>query len=154
MDKKVRDEFWHALDHSPFVMLRLEGGHVHAEPMTAQLDRDAHHAIWFYCARTNRVAGGGRAMAQFTGKGHEVFACLSGTLSEETDPTVFDKHWSKPVEAWFAGGRNDPQAMMLRFDIDDAEVWVADLSIAGKFKLLTGGDIRSEEAGKHAVGLV
>jgi general stress protein 26 len=154
MDSKIRTEFWESFSDSPFIMLGLEGSNEHSEPMTAQLDKEANHAIWFYAARSNRVAKGGSAMAQFASKGHDVFACLSGTLVEESDRAVFDKHWSKPVEAWFPGGKDDPQLMMLRFDIADAEVWTADLSIKGKFKLLTGAEIRSEEAGKHAVGMV
>lgn len=154
MDRKIQEEFWHAFEDSPFIMMRLEGAQGHAEPMTAALDRDAHHAIWFYCARGNRIASGGRAMGQFASKGHDVFACLAGSLTEETDHAVFDQHWSNPVEAWFPGGKTDPQVMMMRFDIEDAEVWTADLSLKGKVKLLTGSEIRADEAGKHAVGLV
>jgi general stress protein 26 len=154
MESKIRTEFWESFSKSPFIMLKLESANEHAEPMTAQLDKEAHHAIWFFASRTNRVAKGGSAMGQFVSKGHDVFACLSGTLVEELDRAVFDKHWSNQVEAWFPGGKNDPQVMMLRFDIADAEVWTADLSIAGKFKLLTGNEIQSDEAGKHAVGLV
>jgi general stress protein 26 len=154
MDSKLRHEFWEAFQKSPYIMLALEGTNEHSEPMTAMLDKEAHHAIWFYCARGNRIAQGGRAMGQVVTKGHDVFACLSGTLVEELDREVFEKHWSKPVEAWFAGGKDDPEIMMLRFDIDDAEVWTADLSLTGKFKLLTGNEIRTEEAGKHAVGAV
>ena len=154
MEKQIREEFWHAFEDSPFIMLRLDGSSDHAEPMTAILDREAHHEIWFYCSRANRIAQGGKAMAQFSSKGHDVFACLAGTLSEEQDRAVFDKHWNNAVEAWFPGGKSDPQVMMLRMDIDDAEVWSADMSLKGKFKLLTGSEIRAEEAGKHAVGLV
>ena len=154
MNKEIREEFWHAFEDSPFIMMRLEDGSGHAEPMTAALDRDAHHAIWFYCARGNRIAGGGKAMGQFVSKGHDVFACIDGTLVEETDRAVFDKHWNNAVEAWFPNGKTDPQVLMLRFDIAEAEVWTADMSIKGKVKLLTGSEIRAEEAGKHAVGLV
>lgn len=161
MDNKLREEFWHAFEDSPFIMIRLEGGqqgtaghHLHAEPMTAQLDRDAHHTIWFFVSRGNRIAAGGKAMAQFSSKGHDVFACLSGTLVEETDRARFDKHWSNTVEAWFPQGKNDPNLMMLRFEIDDAEVWTADPGVIGTFKLLTGSKVRSEEMGKHETGLV
>lgn len=154
MDHEVRETFWKAMSGSPFVMLRLEGSNEHAEPMTAQLDRDAHHEIWFYCARDNRVAGGGRAMGQFVSKGHEVFACLAGTLVEETDRARFEKHWDNTVEAWFPNGKSDPKIMMLRFDIDDAEIWTSDLGAKGRLKLLTGSKIRPGEAGKHEVGLV
>ncbi len=154
MEKKLREEFWHAFEKSPFVMIRLEDVGGHAEPMTAQLDRDAHHTIWFYTSRGNRIAAGGSAMAQFASKGHDVFACLKGRLVEETDRGRFERHWSNAVESWFPEGRNDPNVMMLRFEIENAEVWTADLGIAGTFKLLTGSTVRPDEMGDHAVGLV
>lgn len=154
MKKELREEFWQALEKSPYVMIRLESSGSHSEPMTAQLDRDAHHQFWFFAARGNRIAAGGPAMAQFSSKGHDVFACLSGTLTEELDQTVWDKHWSRPAEAWFPGGRDDPQVMMLRFDIAEAEVWTADPGVIGKFKLLTGTKLSDGEAGEHAVGRV
>jgi general stress protein 26 len=154
MNKELREEFWHAFEKSPFIMLRLESAGGHAEPMTAQLDRDALHTIWFFTSNDNRIAAGGRAMAQFASKGHDVFACLLGTLVEEIDQSRVDKHWSKEVEAWFPNGRDDPKLMMLRFEIDDAEVWTVDPGLFGTFKMLTGNAIRSSEMGQHAVGLV
>jgi len=158
MEKELREEFWHAFEKSPFIMMRLDATSAahgnHAEPMTAQLDKEALHTIWFFASRANRIAAGGRAMGQFASKGHDVFACLGGTLVEETDPARIDKHWSKEVDAWFPEGRNDPQVLMLRFEIDDAELWTVDASLFGTFKMLTGSAIKSSEMGQHAVGLV
>src|SRR5262245_34249941 len=118
MKKELREEFWQAFEKSPFIMIRLDGAHGHAEPMTAQLDREALHTIWFFASRNNRISAGGRAMGQFSAKGHDLFACLAGTLVEEADKARIDKHWSKEVEAWFPAGRNDPNLLMLRFEID------------------------------------
>jgi general stress protein 26 len=154
MNKDIREEFWHAMEKSPIVMIKLEGGSGHAEPMTTQLDKDAHHTVWFYARRTNRIASGGKAMAQFASKGHDVFACIDGTLVEETDASRKAKHWDNAAEAWFPGGKDDPSLIMLRFEINDAEVWTADPGIVGTFKLLTGSKIKAEQAGEHAVGLV
>jgi general stress protein 26 len=154
MDNEARDTFWKAFQHSPFIMMRLENSSEHAEPMTAQLDRDAHHAIWFFLARDNRIASGGKAMGQVATKGHDVFACLSGTLVEETDTSIRDKQWNTVVEAWFPNGKNDPNVLMLRFDIEDSEVWISDMSLKGKVKMLTGQAIKPREAGEHAVGAV
>ena len=50
--------------------------------------------------------------------------------------------------------RTDPAVIMLRFEIAEAEVWVSDPSIKGRFKMLTGMEVKPSEAGKHAVGLV
>ena len=93
-------------------------------------------------------------MGQFVSKGHDVFACVDGTLVEEADQAVRDKHWSSFAESWFPDGRQDPAVIMLRFEIAEAEVWVSDPSIKGRFKMLTGMEVKPSEAGKHAVGLV
>ncbi|MCB2047389.1 MAG: pyridoxamine 5'-phosphate oxidase family protein [Novosphingobium sp.] len=154
MNHEVQIEFWESFNKSPFIMVRLEGSTDHAEPMTAQLDKDAHHTVWFFTTRDNRIGKGGRAMGQVSTKGHDVFACISGNLVEETDKARWDKHWDNAAEAWFPNGREDPNVIMLRFEISDSEVWTADTSIVGKLKLLTGKPISPEEAGEHAVGAV
>lgn len=154
MEKDVQKTFWKEFASSPFIMMKLDGAPGHSEPMTAQLDKDAHHAVWFFAARDNRIAKGGKAMGQVATKGHEVFACISGTLVEETDASLRDEQWNNAVEAWFPNGKTDPNVIMLRFDIEDGEVWTADMGMKQMFKLMTGSKIDPAEAGDHAVGAV
>ena len=155
MESDIRDTFWRAFSASPFLMIKLADAPGHSEPMTAMLDKDARHAIWFFAARDNRIASGGKAMAQVVTKDHDVFACMSGTLVEETDPAVREKHWSNAVEAWFPDGKTDTAAVpLLRFDIGDSEVWTADMGLKGAFKLLTGKPLSASDAGRHDVGAV
>ncbi len=147
---EIREEFWESIADSPFVMIALDGGRAHAIPMRAQLDKDANSSIWFYTSRDNRLAKGGPAMMQFVSKGHDLFACVSGTLTEETDKAIIDKHWSKPVEAWYDQGRQDPSLLMLRLDLGDAEIWEADPGVVGMFKMMTGMTMSGDEMGDHA----
>ena len=70
-------------------------------------------------------------------------------MTEETDAAVIDRYWSKQVEAWYPGGRNDPNLLMLRFDLGSAEIWRADMSLTGVFKMMFGGDVRDEMKTKH-----
>lgn len=149
-DADIRDRFWADLSSSPFLMVGLESSQEHSVPMTAQLDPKADHCFWFYTSKDNRLAPGGPAMAQFASKDHYLFACIEGALVPETDPAVIDRYWSKEIEAWYPAGRNDPNLLMLRFDLGTAEIWRSDLSIKGVFKMLFGGDVRSEMKGKHA----
>ena len=150
MPDDIRKTMWEAMADSPYLMVGLVADGEHSQPMTAQLDEDAHGKFWFYTNKQNRLAGGGRAMAQFASKGHDVFACISGTLVEETDPAVIDLYWSNQAAAWYEQGREDPNLLMLRFELDDAEIWEADLSVKGLFRLMTGHRIREEDAGEHA----
>jgi len=38
---------------------------------------------------------------------------------------------------------------MLRFELNDAEIWDADPSLKGVFKMLTGKNVQPEEMGNH-----
>jgi general stress protein 26 len=147
--QEIKQHFWKKLADSPFVMIGLDGGG-HSEPLTAQLDEDQVDTLFFFIGKDNRLAGGGAAMAQFVSKGHDFFACLAGTATIDNDFAMIDKLWNKQVEAWFPGGKGDPNLALLRFDIDDAEMWEADMSLTGKVKMLFGGKIDPSEEGSHA----
>jgi general stress protein 26 len=146
---EVRERMWEKMSKSPFVLVSRIGSEDHAVPMTAQLDEDVEGKFWFYTSKDNRLAPGGPATAHYASKDHKVFACIRGTLVTETDQAIVDKYWSNMVEAWFDGGRNDPNLLMLRFELQDAEIWEGDESLLGKFKMLTGQKIAPEEAGRH-----
>jgi len=147
---ELKKTLWKKMEGGPFVMIGLDGGG-HSEPLTVQLDKDQVDTLLFFIRRDNRLARGGRAMAHFVSKGHDFFACLSGTARADDDQGLIDKLWSKQAEAWFPGGRNDPYLTLLRFDVDEAELWEADVSVSGKLKMLFGGKINPSEEGSHAV---
>lgn len=146
----LKQHLWDKLTEGPFMMVGLTDPVTHSEPLTAQLDKDQVDTIFFFIGKDNRLAGGGPVMAQFVSKGQDYFACLSGTASVDNNPALIEKLWSKPVEAWFPGGKSDPNLALLRFDIDEAELWESDMTLTGKLKLLFGGKIKPEEEGSHA----
>lgn len=145
---QLKHAFWEKLTHSPFVMLELDADPESAAPMTAQLDKHADSAIWFFTTRSGRFAPGGAATANFSAKGHHLFARFSGTLTEETDRAVFDKHWSKPVEAWYPEGKDSPDILFLRMDLGSASIWLSELGVTGTIKMLLGMDVR-DDAGRQ-----
>jgi len=98
MSSDIKKTMWKAMSDSPKVMVSLVGEDMHAEPMYAQLDKDADSEFWFYTSRDNRIAKGGKAMVHFASKGHDVFACIRGNLTVESRKEVIDKYWSNPVE--------------------------------------------------------
>ncbi|KRA83238.1 pyridoxamine 5'-phosphate oxidase family protein [Altererythrobacter sp. Root672] len=151
MDKAttLKHKFWTTLADSPFVFLQVGDDPQTAVPMMAQLDSEAHSTIWFFTSRRGPFAQGGKATATFTGKGHDLFARFSGTLIEETDAARFDLEWSPAVQAWFPGGKDDPNLLMLRMEIEDAEIWNLDYGLINTAKMMLGYDIRETAAGQH-----
>lgn len=149
MSDEIKSQMWHAMASHPNVMVSLTQSDAHAIPMRAQLDDDVSGELWFYTSKGNRLADGGPAMVHFVSNNHNVFACIRGTLEKETRDEIIDKFWSKPVSAWYEQGREDPDLLMLRFDLEDAEIWEADPGIKGVYKLLTGKKIDPDEMGEH-----
>lgn len=146
--QEVAAKFRAKLEDSPFVMIGLtDGGH--SEPMNVKVDEAQPNALFVFSGKTNRIADGGEAMAQFVSKGQDFFACLAGTVSEERDAATFDKLWDSRVDAWFPNGKTD--ARLNRFDVSSAEMWETDVSFTGRLKMLTGGTIKPGESSSHAV---
>lgn len=148
---EIKETLWKKMADSPFLMVGLADGSSHSEPLTAQLDDDLVDTLFFFVGKDNRLIGGGKAMAQFVSKGHDFFACIAGTIAQDNDRAMIDKLWNKQVEAWFPGGKEDPNLALLRLEIDNAELWETDISLSGRLKMLFGGTIKSDESGSHAV---
>lgn len=148
--KRLKTDMWKKMEDSPFVMVGPADGSTHSEPLTAQLDKDQVDTLFFFVGSGNRLAGKDKLMLQFVSKGHDFFACILGNGRIDNDRAQIDKLWNKQVEAWFPDGKDDPNLALLRVDIDSAELWETDMSIAGRMKMLFGGTIKSGDEGSHA----
>ena len=145
---EIKDKFWKTLSDSPFLMLQLDAEPDTAAPMTAQLDKDANHAIWFFTSKDNRFAAAGPATATYSGKGHELHARFAGVLTEETDPARKDAMWNNFVAAWFPEGQDS--ALMLRMDLGDASIWSAEMGVFNTAKMMLGMNVRDDMKGGYA----
>jgi len=132
-DREITDKFWSALNDSPFVMLGLEGARDGAtQPMTAMFedqDRDSG-TLWFFTARdhdlTRAMGQSNRGIGAFAAKGHALFASLRGTLALTSDRATIDRLWNPVVAQWYEG-KDDPKLALVRFDVEDAKIWLSDL---------------------------
>lgn len=146
---ELKTKFWKSLDDSPFLFLQRDADPHTAVPMTAQLDRDADSAIWFFTQKNSDFAKLGAVTATFEGKGHEMFARFKGTLSIEEDQGRFEQFWNNFVKAWYDGGKDDPDILFLRMDLGEAEIWSGDLSLMTTAKMALGKTIHDDVQDKH-----
>ncbi|WP_394538542.1 pyridoxamine 5'-phosphate oxidase family protein [Lysobacter enzymogenes] len=144
-------KLWKHLHDDRTVMLGLEeeGGLV--RPMTALAEGD-RPPLWFFTSRDSdlvrRLDGPRAATAAFASKDHAVFASIRGTLTLDTDRAVVARLWNPFIAAWYEGGQDDPKLALLRFDADNAEVWLNENSLLAGVKLLLGMDPKKEYADK------
>jgi general stress protein 26 len=155
-EAEIAKKFWKALRSDRTVMLGLAGvDEGHAQPMTALVedDRDAG-PIWIFSARNvdlvKALGPGGKAVAHFASKDHELFASVHGELVPDDDRAAIDRLWNPFVAAWYRGGKDDPELRLLRFDPEWAQVWLNENSLFSALKLMLGRDPKREYRDKVA----
>jgi general stress protein 26 len=138
-DREIEEKFWEALKDSPFVMLGVEGARDGAtQPMTANFeDQDREQGrLYFFTANdhdlTRAIGQSNRGIGAFSAKDHGLFASLRGELMIHNDRSTIDRLWNPIVAQWYEG-KDDPKLALVRFDIDDAKIWLSD--VGGFLKL-------------------
>jgi len=156
-EAEIERKFWNELGGSPFVMLGLDGvGDGKSQPMTAFFDH-GRSPLWFFTSANSALAEHvmdererHQAIANFTAKGHDLFASLHGVLSVERDSRVIDRFWNRNIAAWYERGREDPNLTVLRLDADHARIWLGASSFAAPIRRLFGQKPQDAYAGKVA----
>jgi general stress protein 26 len=152
----IEAKFWKVLRSDRTMMLGLNGvADGHTRPMTAQVDGDADRGpIWFFGARDSALvralSKGDRAIATFASKDHDLFATIHGALAIDDDRAVTDRLWNRFVAAWYEGGKDDPNLVLLRFDAERAEIWLDASSLIAGIKMLFGSDPKKDYQDKVA----
>ena len=152
---EMKSKFWKSLKSDRTCMLGLVGVEEgHSQPMTAQIEGDEGGPIWFFTARDTDLAqelgGSGRALIHFAAKGHDLFATVNGRLTADNDRAAIERLWNPFVAAWFEGGKDDPKLQLLRFDPEDAQIWLNENSLFAGVKLLLGADPKEDYREKVA----
>lgn len=154
---KIEESFWKSLRSDMTVMLVLCGdADDRARPMTAQIDGDEDRGpVYFFGGKDSSLykklgTGGAEAEFTFVPKGHDLFAAVDGTLSVCHDRTVIDRLWNPFVAAWYPGGKEDPNLVLLKMDLGEAKVWLNGNSLVAGIKMLFGADPKQDYKDKVA----
>lgn len=109
------------------VMLGVEGAGA-MQPMAPELDRTTK-TVWFYTKKdtdlARSVGTGAPGILCLVGKSQDYHACLSGRIEQRLDPEVRDRFWNSVVDAWFEGGKDDPNLTMLAMKLDQGHIWAS-----------------------------
>jgi general stress protein 26 len=133
-------------------MLSLDGV-AGSQPMTVLTDEE-RSPLWIFTSKETDLARalspGQPASLAFSSKGHDVFASLLGRISPDNDRAVIDRLWNPFVAAWYKEGKDDPELCLLRFDVEDAKVWIDASSLVAGVKMLFGADPKKDYKDKVA----
>lgn len=149
-----QDEFWDRIEKVNAGMLDTSQGQ-RLVPMSHYADRPLN-CLWFITAKgtdaVDATTAGPVDCAYVVADGKNgLFTHVKGSLSLSGDTAKLDALWNPVADAWFEGGKHDPDVRLLCLHITGAEVWTTPTSgIAFMFKIaasqLTGNQ---PDMGEH-----
>jgi len=126
-DELSHDDFWDRVGAVNAGMLETTGGQ-RGVPMTHHSDSETR-TLWFITSTDTALVdevGEGPVNATYTlaegSKG--LYAHLHGSLSLSHDRDKLDDLWSPATDAWFEGGKDDPDVRLLSFSLTNGEAWL------------------------------
>jgi general stress protein 26 len=84
-----------------------------------------------------------------------VYASVTGRASAYRDQAKIDQLWSEPLRGWFPKGKDDPNIMILKVEIDKGEYWDSPSSLLTQAyayvrALATGERSKDDDVNEHA----
>lgn len=149
----LENKLWNALAPSAFAFVGLVGDDEGDVPMTMHLDGNNRKSLWMFTTTNSRLNDEGSAAALYISKDQEVFARISGEIMVEKDEGIINRLWSPRIAAWYEGGRDDRNLAVVRLNINQTEIWSADMSPLTMIKMLVGANVHDDVQGKHATVL-
>ena len=107
-------------------------GHLVSRPLAVQQRGKFDGDLWFFTAdpsnKTAQVSVNDQVNVAFqAGNG---YVSISGTGTVSHDRSVIDELWNTGAEAWFEGGKDDPNVALLQVHAESAEYWTMDKPMA------------------------
>ena len=151
----LKSEFWNRIENVRAAMLGIKGqGRLAA--MSPQVDDDFPGDIWFITADGTDLAKGVESASQdaqmvVSDSQTGLYANVVGTLSRSHDREALDEVWSFVSDAWFEGGKHDPDVCLLLFKPESAEVSVTPTSGAKFFYEIIKANLTGDkpDVGQH-----
>ncbi|WP_050527114.1 pyridoxamine 5'-phosphate oxidase family protein [Pseudorhodobacter aquimaris] len=154
----LQNEFWDRIEDVRTAMLGIKGqGRLVA--MSPRVDDDLPGHVWFITAKGTDLAKGtanGPCDAQLViaSDSEGLYADIDGTLSHSADREALDETWSFVADAWFEGGKADPDVQLLRFTPRSAELSVTTTSSLSFFYEMAKAQMAGEKPDLGAQGVV
>jgi general stress protein 26 len=121
------ERVWEIVEKTSICMMttRFTGG-LRARPLEARPDREAG-VIWFLIdvrgLKDDEVQANPEVCLTFVYPEEKVYLSITGEASVKRDPERAKKLWNQEQQAWWPGGPNDPNLLVMRVELGRAEMW-------------------------------
>lgn len=129
-DTRALHQLFELVKDIQFAMLTTRGpdGALRSRPMTTQNARDdADDSLWFFASRSGEpvedLARDGNVNVAYADPKRDAYVSVAGQAEIVDDPVRVKRLWSKPAEAWFPRGPQDPDLALIQVRIHVADYW-------------------------------
>ena len=111
-----------------FAMLTTENedGTLHSRPMATQ-EATSEGSLWFFTGRSSQkikdIEGCSQVNLAYVAGDRNTFISVAGEAYWVDDKSKAKELWSPILKAWFPGGLEDPDLILLRVDVESVEYW-------------------------------
>jgi general stress protein 26 len=126
-----KEKIWNLIKDIRIGMLVSHDGKddLHARPMALVQD-EYDGTIWFFtrahAEKVDEIQYDRTVCITFCDAGDDVHVSLTGTAKLSRDRTLINKFWNPWADAWFKGGKDDPEVALLEIKIHKGEHWKGD----------------------------
>ncbi len=103
-------------------------GKLRGRPLST-LQIDAHGQLWFFTSMTSpkisEMANHSQVSVNYAHPGKQDYVSISGTGEVVRDREKMKKLWTPWIKPWFPQGLDDPDLVLLKVAIEEAEYWDA-----------------------------
>jgi len=148
MSEAPLDEFFGLIDDIQTCMLTTrDEGRLRSRPMGFSFDRDTHEFRLLTRKSSHKaeeLAANPEVNLAFARPDRHEFVSVSGQAYLTTDSHLIEAVWTEDADAWFKGGKEDPEAAVIRVVPSQGEYWHGHNSLIRRWDL-----IRAKRAGEE-----
>lgn len=114
------------IDYAVFTTRGSDGAPLHARPM-AYRKVEGDGDLWFFTKKDSRkvkeIAADPQTLVSFADPGHQTFVSITGRSEVVADRARVKALWNEIYRAWFPGGPEDDNIVLIRVEAEHAEYW-------------------------------
>ncbi len=130
-DNKTREEAVKKLrdlieDIDTAMMTTIDGGVLRSRPMQTQ-EAEFNGDLWFFTSsethKTEEIEKDNRVNVSYSKPSGNIYVSVSGTAEIVRDQRKIEELWNPAYRAWFPEGLDDPNLILLKINVEQAEYW-------------------------------
>lgn len=127
-----------------------ESGFPVSRPLSTQEVEFDGKALWFFTRRSSakveEIRRNPKVNVAYASKERNVYLSVAGTAEAIADQALIDVFWNDAMKAFFAGGRTDPDLVLLKVTVHTVEYWDGPSTLLGKAIAFVISRVRKDDS--------